>query len=509
MSHNQSNNKRIVKNTLTLSVRMLLTMGINIYASRVIMQNLGVEDFGIYNVVGGIVAMFSVLTVSLITGTQRYLNYYLGKGNADEINSVYSTSINIFLLFGIGIVLLGETIGLYFLNYKLVIPEGRYLAANIVLQFSLAGTFLKIISSPFDALIVANEKMSTFAYVSVFDSSIRCGIAIILVFSPFDRLISYSFLLFLLYLGIRIFYSAYCKRTFPKVKYVKGWDRRLFKEMFSFSSWTLLGCFTFTTYTQGMTFLINMFFGPVVNAAQALAYQANAALTGFRSNFIMAAKPQITKSYAEGNINRMHQLVFMTSKLAYFIIALFAIPLIFKTEYVLHLWLREVPTYTAEFLQVLLITTIWSSLSEISVTAIQATGQIKKFQLCESFCLLLILPTTYIAFLLEAQPSICYYIMLVFFILAQFARLYFMNRLLNVRIADYVLNIIVRMLLCIGLSGIIISQINNYLQDSLLHLLVLVVISSILTTICFYMIGLTQQERIQVNTLIRNKIKLK
>ena len=489
------NNKRIAKNTIALTLRMFFTMSIGIYSSRILLANLGVTDYGINNVVAGIITMFMFLNTSLINGTQRYLNFYLGKNNIETLNKVFSTSIHIFLLLAIFVAVLGETAGIYFLNTKLDIPKDRLIAANWLFQLTIISTFINIISTPYNALIIAKEKMTIFAYVSIANSIYLLLAALAIPYIPYDHLIGYAILIVTWHIIIRLFYSWYCSSHFKTIKYKFIFDKSLFKEMFVFSGWTLTGTFTYMTYTQGLTFLINIFFGPSVNAAQALAQQVNGSLNAFSANFMIATKPQITKYYAEGNLNEMHKLIFFSSKMSYAIMAIVSLPFIIRTDYILGLWLKEIPKHTAFFLQLYLIIAIINTLSSPAITAIHSTGKIKWFQIYESLVLILILPFSYLAIQIWNIPESCYIVTLILIILAQFIRIYFMKQLIELCITEYLKNIFCRMILSTLITVGLSLSINILIPNNFIGFCVESCICISIFSINFFFIGLTKAEQ--------------
>ena len=310
MSQTSQNNKRIAKNTLLLYVRMLFMMAVNLYTSRVVLNALGVEDFGIYNVVGGVVAMFSVISGSLSAAISRFITYELGKGNNDRLNKIFSASVTIQLLLSLIIVILVESIGVWFLNVKMSIPTDRMLAANWVLQFSIATFVINLVSVPYNAAIIAHERMSAFAYISILEALGKLAIAYLIVVSPMDRLIFYALLMCSVAVIVRAVYGYYCKRHFAECTYHFHWDREILKKMFGFAGWNFIGASSAVLRDQGGNIIINLFAGPAVNAARGIAGQVNNAVTGFVSNFMTALNPQITKSYASGDREYMMTLIY-------------------------------------------------------------------------------------------------------------------------------------------------------------------------------------------------------
>ena len=311
--NNTANNKRIAKNTLLLYFRMLFIMAINLYTSRIVLKILGIEDFGIYNAVGGIVAMFGFLTSAMSISTQRYITYELGKNNLKQLNKIFNTSITIHAVISVIILILAETIGLWFLYNKMTIPIERLNAALWTYQASIASAIILIMSIPYNATIIAHEKMSAFAYISVLEVVLKLAIVYLLLISNFDKLKLYSTLILIVQLIIRIIYGQYCKKHFleTKIHFIK--DKSLFKEMLSFAGWNLWGNCAGIASTQGVNILLNIFFGPHINAARGIAVQVQGAVNQFASNFQTAINPQITKSYAQGDYNYMHNLIFSST----------------------------------------------------------------------------------------------------------------------------------------------------------------------------------------------------
>ena len=322
------NNKRIAKNTLLLYFRMLFLMVISLFTSRITLQTLGVDNFGIYNVVGGIVAMFSIMSGSLSNAISRYITFELGKGDKKILKKVFSTAINVQIIMAVIIAVLIEIGGVWFLNYKMNIPDGRMVAANWVLQFSIISFVVNLISIPYNAAIIAHEKMSAFAYISIYEAVMKLVVVYLIVISPFDKLIVYSFLILLISLSLRLIYGVYCKRKFEECSYMFILDKPLLKKMTGFAGWNFLGAGSFLLMTQGVNMLLNMFFGVALNAARGIATQVENVVNQFTTNFGTAINPQITKSYAKGDYDYMHKLVFAGSKYSFFLVVVLCLPII-------------------------------------------------------------------------------------------------------------------------------------------------------------------------------------
>jgi O-antigen/teichoic acid export membrane protein len=357
LSYKQDNG-RIAKNTLLLYMRTILVMLVSLFTSRVVLSALGGDDYGIYNVVGGVVAMFTVVSGALSASISRFITFELGRNDIEKLKRIFSTSINIQIGISLLILLLGETIGVWFLNYKMNIPVERLDAANWVLQCSLITFIINLISVPYNAAIIAHEKMSAFAYISILEVILKLLIVYLLYISMWDKLIVYSSLLVLVAIIIRMVYGVYCNRCFVETRYLLVYDRALIKNMTSFAGW---GFFTNTAYmfnTQGINILINMFFGVGVNAACGITMQVEAAIMKFVNDFTTALNPQITKSYAMNDFDTMNKLVIRGAKFSYFLLFILSLPILIETDYILGLWLEEVPEHTVAFVRLAIIGTM-------------------------------------------------------------------------------------------------------------------------------------------------------
>lgn len=404
MSEQTESNKRIARNTLTLYFRMLFLMCISLYTSRVVLEALGVVDYGIYNVVGGFVSMFSLISATLTSASSRFINYEMGKGQPERLNTVFSTSLNVHILLAIIIALLCETVGLWYLNSMMIIPPERLYAANWVFQISILNFCISLITVPFNASIIAHERMSTFAYVSIFEGIARLLICFAVLYSSFDHLILYAILYMLVQVSVTTMYRTYCRRHFEECHYRKVVDRQLIRQMFSYSSWHLFGNSAAILNRQGVDLVLNYFCGPVLNAAKGISNQVNSAVTGFVSNFMMAVNPQITQSYSRGDLSYMFSLVFRGSRFSYYLLLLLSFPVILNADYIIHLWLKEVPDYAVNFAQLALMTSMVSSFSNTLMTAQNATGKVRNYQIVVGGLQLTNLPLCFLTLYLGASP---------------------------------------------------------------------------------------------------------
>lgn len=349
MIETSANNKRIAKNTLLLYFRTLFIMLVTLYTSRVVLNTLGVTDYGIYNVVGGVVMMFSVISGSLSSSISRFITYELGHGDFEKLKRIFSTSVNIQIGISILILVLAELFGVWFLNAKMNIPAERLSAANWVLQCSLLSFIINLISVPYNACIIAHERMSAFAYISILEAVLKLAVVYMLLVSPYDKLATYAILLVVVALIIRMAYSLYCRRHFEESRYKFVYDKPLVKEMTGFAGWSFFGNGAYMLNVQGVDMLINIFFGVTLNAARGVATQVQNAVMQFVNNFTVAVNPQITKSYAAGEMEYMYKLVCRGARFAYFLLLLFVVPIVCEADYILRLWLKLVPEYAPTF----------------------------------------------------------------------------------------------------------------------------------------------------------------
>lgn len=489
------NNKRIAKNTLMLYIRMLITMVVGLFTSRIVLQTLGVEDYGIYAVVGGIVSMFTFLNGGMISATQRYLNFELGRGNQEQLSKVFSTSVQIHALISLIVLLLSETIGLWFLYEKLVIPAERLDAAFWVFQFSIVACVVNIISVPYNAVIVAHEKMSAFAYMSILDVVLKLLIVYLLYISPWDKLMVYAALLLCVGLLMCWIYARYCQKHFQEAHYRHHFDKALLKEMFSFSGWSLWGNLAAMLYSQGLNMMLNIFFGPVVNAARGIALQVQGVVQGFVGNFQMALNPQITKSYANGDLAQMHSLMFRSARFSFFLLFLLALPILLEANYILQLWLGKFPEDTVVFMRWIIGTSLIYTIANPCVIANQATGKVKVYQAVVGGILLLILPASYIALVLGAPAYSVFIVHFCVESIAQFSRMYMLRKLINLPLREYLNHIYLPIVIVVLVSILLPIYLHTQMLEGFLRLLCVGTMSVISAGCTVFFLGLTKGER--------------
>lgn len=510
MSQTSDNNKRIAKNTLLLYLRMLFMMGISLYTSRVILNTLGVEDYGIYNVVGGIVAMFGFINGSMSAATQRYITFSLGKGNKEQLQKVFSTTLQIHAIIAAILILLGEFVGLWFLYNKMQIPPERLNAAFWVLQCSIVDTAIMILSVPYNSDIVAHEKMSVFAYISILEAVLKLLIVFLLLIFSFDKLILYAILLLVVQIMIRFCYSFYCNRNFDETRYRQVWDKQLFKEMTGFASWNLFGNLAAALFGQGLNLLLNIFFGPLVNAARGIAVQVQMAVAQFSLNFQTAINPQITKNYATGNLKEMHKLIYRSTKFTFYVLLLIVFPLFMEAEFVLKIWLKNIPQWTVIFVKFSLFLVILDALVNPLMISASATGKIKFYQTVIGSILLSIVPISYIILKFGAPPYFVYIVQLIVYLIAFSVRLQILKGLIKISIANYIKYALFP---CIkvfigGTSLPLVAFMLWFSSNSFLNFVYFCIISFISILIFSYLLGMNINERKYVFDKFLKKIKL-
>lgn len=438
---NTLDSKRIAKNTLLLYVRMFLTMIVSLYTSRVVLNTLGVEDYGVYNVTGGVVAMFSFFNTAMSSATQRYITFALGKGDKQRLNVIFNTAVVIHLGISLCVLILGETIGLWFVMSKLVIPAERSVAAMWVYQCSILTSLVSIMSVPYNADIVANEKMSAFAYISILEVILKLLIVFVLVIIPADKLISYAILVVCVQLIIRYIYVSYCSRHFEEAKIKKVFDKSLFKEMASFAGWSFFGNFACILYGQGVNMLLNIFFGPVVNAARGVAIQVQTAVHQFAGSFQMAINPQITKSYASGSLLQMHSLMCRSSRFSFYLLFFLIFPILLETDFILTLWLKNVPDNAVIFTQIMLCIMLLNPFSSPLTIANQATGMIRFYQIVVGCTLMTIFPISYLVLWWGAPAYAVFCVHFIIEGIALILRMIMLKKLISLSLIEYVKNV--------------------------------------------------------------------
>ena len=505
---NSANNKRIAKNTLFLYFRTIVIMLITLYTSRVILNVLGVQDYGIYNVVGGVVAMFGVISGALSSSISRFITFELGKGNTDRINKIFSSSINIQFGIALFVIAIGELVGLWFLNYKMSIPSDRLEAANWVLQCSLLAFCINLVSVPYNACIISHERMQAFAYVSILEALLKLGVCFLISISTIDKLISYSTLLVGVAICIRSTYTIYCHRHFEESHYHFVFDKAILKEMTGFAGWNFFTNGAYIFNTQGVNILINLFFGVTINAARGIATQVDHAVMQLVNSFTTALNPQITKNYAAGNIDAMFTLVCRGAKFSFFLLFIFALPVLMETEYILTIWLKLVPAHAVNFVRLAIIASMVNIIGKTGYTASMATGTIRRYVLWVTSVGCLAFPLTWVAFLLGAPSESTYIVFIIVYILVEIVRLWVMKGLLDFPIWRFVYDVVVRIII-VTIAAVIIPLLVVYgLSPSIFRLVLSVIVCVASSIASIYLLGLTEHEKRSLLNVVKKKLKI-
>lgn len=499
---NKENSKRIAKNTLLLYIRLIFTMAVGLFTSRVILATLGVEDYGVYNVVAGFVMMFSFFTSSLGAAISRFLTYELGKGESDKLQRIFSTSVNVQLLLSVAILALAEAIGIWFVNTKLNIPADRLYAANWAFQCAILSFIFNLISVPYNAAIIAHERMSAFAYISILEVSLKLLIVYVLYISPIDKLITYSILFAAAGLAIRLVYGGYCRKHFVECRYQAVIDKPMLKEITGFAGWNLLGSGAYLFNTQGVNIVMNLFFGVTVNAARGIATQVEGVVRQFVTNFTTALNPQITKSYAAGNMEYMYTLVCRGAKYSYFLMLVFVVPFMFEADIILRLWLDNVPEHTSIFLRLTMIGTLCDILGNSTANACWATGKVKKYYLWIGTIGSLVFFISYALFALGFPAYTSYVVFIVIYIILIFVKLYIIKGLIDFPMAMFYKETLLRILPVTICTFMFASLAYSNLEESIGRMLLTVLLSTIALGISTFLFGLEQSEK----QIVINKI---
>ena len=503
-----SNNSRIAKNTLLLYFRMLLLLVISLYTSRVVLRELGVDDYGIYNVVGGIIVILSFLNGAMAAGTQRFMNVEMGRKDQLALKKVFSISQQIHVLVALGMLVIAETIGVWFLNNYMNIPDGRMIAANWVYQFSVISAIFGVFTVPYNASIISHERMSAFAYISIVEATLKLLVAFAIIWSPFDKLIFYAVLILLIGIINCAIYAYYCIRHFEECRQVTFVvDKHMMKQMLSFSGWTVFGNLGYILHTQGIAIVINMFFTVAVNAAQGIANQVNGVITQFANNFLVALNPQVVKSYASGELEQMHTLVIRGCKMAFCLMAFFVIPLVLEAPTILKVWLGIVPNYAVIFTRLVLIISLVNSFSSLLATSKGATGNIKNYQITLTLIGALHIPFAWIAFQLGCGPEYSMYVYLGIAITLQIIRVFFVCRGIDMSLRVFAREVVMKCVVVLVVSSTLPILLHLSLSPSIITTLIVGMVSVVSVIISTLYIALTYSERKAILKPILSRIK--
>ena len=504
--NNAENTKRIAKNTAMLYIRMIVTMLITLYTGRVILDKLGAIDYGIFNTVGGIVIMFSFLNSSLSSATQRFLTFYIGKGNEDDLRRVFSTCVFIHIALALLILIVSETIGMWFLDTHLNIPDERMLAARYVLHFTTLASVMMLISTPYNALIIAHEKMNVFAYISFIEVGLKLTIVYLITLFEFDRLVFYSFLWLVINILLRIVYGMYSKRKFSESTLIKNYDKKMIRDISTFASWSLTSSMSWAIQNQGVNFMLNIFFGPAINAARGIAFQVQGAVKAFASNFQVAINPQIIKSYAQEEYEYMHKLIYSSSKLSCFLLLVLSAPVIAETPFILSLWLVDVPDFTIQFVRLTLVISIIDSIYSAYSVGVQATGQQKLWTVTVSIFGLCILPVSYVLFKVGFNPTAVFVVNIITTFIGQTFAVAKSKNLLRITLGDFMQKTMIPICVVSLLSILLLILIKSCMNNGVVSSVMMIPLSFAVSSALVYTLGLNRREksvvRQQVSTII-------
>lgn len=505
-----NNNGRIVKNTIFLYIRMVVVLLISLYSTRVLLSALGVVDYGIYNVVCGFVTLFSFMNATMSSSVQRFFNYEMGENGEKNIGNVYVTSLLIQFSIVVLILIFIETFGLWYVNHKMVIPEERLSDANWVFQFTTASLVLVVIQVPYSAAIMANEKMDYYALVNIIDAVLKLMAVLFVKYAVDDnKLVVYG----LCIMGISVFnflmYFLYSKEKFSYLKFSFAIDKKMLKSMFSFIGWRTIECLAFMLKGQGLNMVLNFYFGPVINAANAVAMQVTNAVEGFRTNLFTAFNPQLVKSYADGNVTRTRQLMYGMSKIAFVLVFMISMPLVIELNYVLGLWLgNDVPEYTAMFTVFLIVNMLITVFNVPLTTAVGATGRIRKYSILQTVNILTIIPFALLFMNIVRLPQVVYCVSVSVVFINQIMMTFVAGKEIPFQINNYLSSVILPCLTIMVLSPIIPVLISHYMDASFMRLVVICATSVAIVIPLSFFIVLDKNEKNMVKRFLINKFKV-
>lgn len=501
------NNRLIAKNTILLYVRMIFVMAVSLYTSRVVLSALGVVDFGIYNVVGGVVSMMSFLGNSMSIAAQRFFSFEIGKGDVSKVNRIFCVCLISHFFLSLVVVLFLEIIGVWFLHAKMNIPADRLVAAHWVLQLSIITTFFSIIQIPYNAMILSKERMGIYAYISILEVVLRLVIIYFLVVCAFDKLKFYAFLQFLVTLIILFLNWLYCVHYFKEVSFSLIWDKKLFKSVTSFAGWSMFGEISWVASGQGVDILLNIFCGPIVNAANAISGQVGRAVSKFVSSFQTAMNPQIIKTYAASQFDETKKLVYRGSKISYFLLLMISLPLMLEMNIVLELWLKEYPPYTVMFTRLGLLCSLVAMISNYLAQVVRANGNVRQYQLTVSFVIFLTFPIAYFVLVAGFSPNYIFAASIVLQILMIYVRLFLVRNMITITVREFSKNVMLQIVLVSLFSSIAPLLVYHTMDPGILRLLSVIMVSVISVMFISFMIGLKKDERYAIKSMVKKYLK--
>ena len=506
MSDNSSSNKRIAKNTLFLYIRMAFVLIVSLYTTRVVLRVLGVDDYGVFNVVCGFVSMFGFLNTSMSNAIQRFYNFEIGNNGGKELTSVYNCSLLIQVLLAIVIIIAVESFGLWYLNNRLVIAPDRLPAARMIFQFAIIQLLFLVIQIPYSAAIMAFEKMDYYALVSIIDVLIKLGVVLILPFIPFDKLIFYGLFLVLISITNFLLYFIFAKRRFEQLKWCGEISKSRLKSIMSFSGWNILGSFAYVLKNQGSAVVLNLFFGTVLNAAYGVSNQVMGAIKQFSTNIIISFRPQLVQSYAEGNYSRTKNLMFSMSKITYLLMLAISLPLIIEMKYVLGLWLGAIPPFTIPLTILAIICMLLSNFNTPVVQVVHAVGEMKKFQITTSLIICSIVPLAWLAFRLGGNPCYIFYVTIGIVCINQIVCLIILHSMFDYCYKEYLSQVILPCFFVTALTPILPYLLTVWMDESFFRLMLVCVLTVLIIVPLSYYFALSKPEKEMAKQFIKKML---
>ena len=510
---NSKSNHRIVKNTGLLYFRLFISVVVSLYTVRIVLNSLGVVDYGIFNVVSGLVTSLSFLSSSLSSASQRFFSFEIGKGNFKKLKVLFSQSVFIYIIIGVFMVLIMYSLGNYFLNNKLIIPNERLESANLIFKISIFSFLIAILQTPYNAIIISRERMDFYALISIFEVLLKLTVAMLLVWVNTDKLILYSKLFLLSNILIFLIYIFYCYRKFPETRlnFKKIGSLNSFKPLLSYSGWNLFGSITQVGYDQGINLILNLFFGPIINAARSISFQVSNSLSQFSLNFYSAIRPQLIKNYATGDHVNMLNLLYTSSKFSLYLLFIFSIPIYFSLGYVLNIWLSTIPDFTVEFIRLTIIFNFIHQLQIPITTVVQATGNIKNYQIITGILMLSLLPLSYLVLSLGYSPIAIYILLNLISVFTFFVRVKILSKLIDFPVIQYYKMVFFNIIIIAIFLFIICSLVRNNLLGYFSSELPILFLNILLTASLIFVFGLNKIERkflLDYILKIKNKLAL-
>lgn len=502
-----SDNSRIAKNTIFMYIRMAITMLVGLYTSRVVLQVLGVEDYGLYNVIGGIISLFAVLNAALVNTTSRFITVSLAKGNDLETRQIFNMAFIIHLFVGVLIVILGETVGLWYLHNKLVIPEGREIAAEWLYQFTVVSAFLTTLIVPYNADIIAHEKINVYAIIQIIDVFLRLVIVILLKYTSTDKLIFYALLILLVSVFDFSVTFAYCRRVFQETKYLFYWSWKVFKDILRFIGWAIVGNFSNMFYTQGINLLLNAFCGPAANAARGVAVQVESLVKQFANNVQTAINPQILKSYAVKDMDRMYYLITASSRICFYLLFIISLPILLETDFLLSLWLGNVPDHTVNFVRIILMSVLLDALVNPMFTANLASGKLAIYHAPLAILMYAFMFVTYFVIKTTKIPESVFFCYLIACLIGFIMRIFIINRQIGLKPSKYLRQVLLPVFGVIIVSILPPFFVHKFFATGWIGFLITSSVAVFFVATTVYLFGITKAERAFAVDYIFSKIK--